>query len=106
MASTRSLLRIFVVPLMPMDDATPLSSSSFMAARPDTGRVVVSDTKDPSPSFAARRRVRGAELGPVVSGRLSTTSAHCTERQKELPQRGGGAPACVNAASGALPRYH
>jgi hypothetical protein len=54
MASTRSLLRIFAVPLMPIEVATVFSSSSFIADRPDTGRVVVSDTKDPSPSFAAR----------------------------------------------------
>ena len=63
MASTRSLLRIFAVPLMPIDVATVLSSSSFIADRPDTGRVVVSDTKDPSPSFAAPGDSTGPDWG-------------------------------------------
>ena len=49
--------------------------------------------------------LRGAELGPACLWPTGgTTSAHCAERQKELPQRGGGAPACVNAASGARPK--
>lgn len=74
MASTRSLLRIFVVPVMPIDTATPLSSSSFMADRPETARVVDSDTKDPSPSFAARDTPWG-RTGASDSGRVRTTSA-------------------------------
>ncbi len=61
-ASTRSLLRILVMPVMPMDDATPLSSSSFMADSPDTRALVGGDTKDPSPSFAARDDPRRRSL--------------------------------------------
>lgn len=52
-------MRIRATPLMPMDEATPLSSSSFMADRPETVPVVVSDTKVLPPR---------SRPGPVVTG--------------------------------------
>ena len=73
----------------------PLSSSSFMADRPESGRVVVSDTKDPSPSLRPGEVSRGAGRGPGILAGVRSTSAQTARKTISRLVVGGDAPACV-----------